>query len=157
MSTSRQDAWTKEEDTLLAETVLTYIRDGRTQLEAFKEVARRLVRTPAACGFRWNASVRKVYESAVEQAKKDRKKIPVTSMSFNNDQSNEQITLEAAISLLEKVKGNVTQLDQSVLIDHEKYEHVVNENERLRDQLNAYQKVIKEIKNIIDGIQEVRH
>src|SRR5690625_310927 len=61
MNTTRQDAWTKDEDTLLAEVVLRYIREGRTQLEAFKEVAKRLSRTSAACGFRWNATIRKQY------------------------------------------------------------------------------------------------
>lgn len=59
MYVTRQDAWTEEEDKILAETVLRYIRDGKTQLEAFKMVAEHLSRTSAACGFRWNATLRK--------------------------------------------------------------------------------------------------
>ncbi|WBL13942.1 RsfA family transcriptional regulator [Sutcliffiella sp. NC1] len=69
----RQDAWSHEEDLLLAETVLRYIRDGGTQLGAFEEVGDKLNRTSAACGFRWNAEVRKKYEHAVAVAKKQRK------------------------------------------------------------------------------------
>src|SRR5699024_1558572 len=70
---TRQDAWTEYEHTLLAEIVLRHIREGKTQLEAFKEVAEKLSRTSAACGFRWNAAIRKRYEDAIELAKKERK------------------------------------------------------------------------------------
>ncbi|NSL50182.1 RsfA family transcriptional regulator [Calidifontibacillus erzurumensis] len=69
----RQDAWSHEEDLLLAETVLRHIREGSTQLKAFEEVGDKLNRTAAACGFRWNAEVRKKYNKAMELAKKQRK------------------------------------------------------------------------------------
>lgn len=73
MTKVRQDAWSHEDDLLLAETVLRHIREGSTQLEAFEEVGDNLNRTGAACGFRWNAIVRKKYEQAIEIAKKQRK------------------------------------------------------------------------------------
>lgn len=69
----RQDAWTEEDDLLLAETVLRHVREGSTQLNAFEEVGDKLNRTSAACGFRWNAVVRHRYEKALELAKKQRK------------------------------------------------------------------------------------
>ncbi|WNS75324.1 RsfA family transcriptional regulator [Bacillus sp. DTU_2020_1000418_1_SI_GHA_SEK_038] len=69
----RQDAWTEENDLLLAETVLRHVREGSTQLNAFEEVGDRLDRTSAACGFRWNAVVRHQYEKALQLAKKQRK------------------------------------------------------------------------------------
>jgi prespore-specific regulator len=69
----RQDAWTHEDDLLLAETVLRHIREGGTQLAAFEEVGDKLNRTAAACGFRWNAEVRKRYVQDIELAKKQRK------------------------------------------------------------------------------------
>jgi len=73
MAKVRQDAWSHEDDLLLAETVLRHIRQGSTQLNAFEEVGDRLNRTSAACGFRWNAEVRQSYEQAVEIAKRQRK------------------------------------------------------------------------------------
>jgi len=73
MTKVRQDAWSHEDDLLLAETVLRHIREGSTQLDAFEEVGDRLNRTGAACGFRWNAIVRRKYEQAIEIAKKQRK------------------------------------------------------------------------------------
>ena len=69
----RQDAWTDEDDLLLAETVLRHVREGSTQLNAFEEVGDKLDRTSAACGFRWNAVVRHRYEKALQLAKKQRK------------------------------------------------------------------------------------
>lgn len=73
MTAMRQDAWTKDEDLLLAEVVLRHIREGSTQLKAFEEVGKKLNRTAAACGFRWNSTVRKQYQSGIELAKRQRK------------------------------------------------------------------------------------
>ncbi|HEX6922381.1 MAG TPA: RsfA family transcriptional regulator [Bacillales bacterium] len=73
MAKIRQDAWSKENDLLLADTVLRHIREGSTQLRAFEEVGDKLNRTSAACGFRWNAIVRDQYNQAIEIAKKQRK------------------------------------------------------------------------------------
>ncbi|UOF89132.1 RsfA family transcriptional regulator [Fodinisporobacter ferrooxydans] len=73
MKTVRQDAWAEEDDLLLAEIILRHIREGSTQLLAFEEVGERLGRTAAACGYRWNACVRKQYAAAIEIAKAQRK------------------------------------------------------------------------------------
>ncbi|OEH93939.1 RsfA family transcriptional regulator [Bacillus solimangrovi] len=73
MNVARQDAWSEDEDILLAEVVLRHIREGGTQLAAFEEVGTRLSRTAAACGFRWNSTVRKQFESAITLAKEQRK------------------------------------------------------------------------------------
>lgn len=73
MPSTRQDAWTADEDILLAETVLRHIREGSTQLKAFEEVGTELSRTAAACGFRWNSYVRKQYQAGIELAKQQRK------------------------------------------------------------------------------------
>lgn len=70
---SRQDAWLQENDELLAEAVIRHVKEGSTQLNAFEEVGDLLNRTAAACGFRWNAVVRKLHEEQLAQAKKERK------------------------------------------------------------------------------------
>ncbi|RUL53123.1 MULTISPECIES: RsfA family transcriptional regulator [Lysinibacillus] len=69
----RQDAWLKENDELLAEAVIRHVKEGSTQLNAFEEAGDALNRTAAACGFRWNAVVRRLYEKELAQAKKERK------------------------------------------------------------------------------------
>ncbi|WLD92202.1 RsfA family transcriptional regulator [Alkalihalobacillus sp. AL-G] len=73
MTNIRQDAWSEEDDLLLAETVLRHVREGSTQLLAFEEVGDKLDRTSAAVGFRWNAIVRKKYEQALKIARRQRK------------------------------------------------------------------------------------
>lgn len=70
----RQDAWTTEDDEILADIVLKHIKQGSTQLAGFNEASRRLGRTAAACGFRWNACVRKQQRQIIEIAKEERKK-----------------------------------------------------------------------------------
>ncbi|MDQ0339204.1 prespore-specific regulator [Caldalkalibacillus uzonensis] len=79
MVAQRQDAWTEEDDLILAEVTLRHIREGSTQLAAFEEVGQRLGRTPAACGFRWNSLVRKKYESAIQIAKAQRNQLKARS------------------------------------------------------------------------------
>ena len=74
MTAVRQDAWSPDDDLILAEVTLRHIRDGGTQLGAFEEVGERIARTPAACGFRWNSCVRKRYEDAIQNAKQQRQK-----------------------------------------------------------------------------------
>ncbi|MDF2606665.1 MAG: hypothetical protein K0S34_860 [Bacillales bacterium] len=73
MAITRQDAWTDEEDKLLANTVIQFILEGGTQLSAFEVVGKKLSRTSAACGFRWNSAVRKNYINDIEAAKKKKK------------------------------------------------------------------------------------
>jgi len=70
---NRHDAWTQEEDRLLAKTVVNHIKDGSTQTAAFNEISDKINRTPAACSYRWNAEVRKEYVNDIELAKKKHK------------------------------------------------------------------------------------
>ncbi|KAF9128215.1 hypothetical protein BGX30_014416 [Mortierella sp. GBA39] len=74
MTAVRQDAWSSEDDLILAEVTLRHIREGSTQLAAFEEVGEKIGRTAAACGFRWNSCVRKKYEEAISLAKTQRQK-----------------------------------------------------------------------------------
>jgi len=74
MAAIRQDAWSADDDLILAEITLRHIREGSTQLAAFEEVGQRIARTAAACGFRWNSCVRKRYDDAISISKQQRQK-----------------------------------------------------------------------------------
>src|SRR5699024_542127 len=139
MKVTRQDAWAEDEDILLAETILRYIRQGKTQLDAFKEVAKNLPTTPAACGFRWNSTIRKQYTDAINQAKKERKNgyFMKNKKSWNNDFQKE---VKEAISILSKVK----QLsDSHSHIFKKEYDQLLDtleeENIRLKKKLKRYE------------------
>ena len=153
MKANRQDAWTKEEDQLLADTVIDYIKKGHTQLESFKYVADQLNRTPAACGFRWNATIRKRYTKAIEAAKQARKQFQYDggdqqsqSIQLNESKS----TLDQAIHWLEKLKKEST-VDSSKS-DQQLNRRLLLENERLHQELAVYETLIKNIKKLIDDI-----
>lgn len=84
---NRKDNWSNEDDQFLANTVLDYIRNGKTQLQAFTDVGVILKRTAAACGFRWNDTVRHRYSEAIARAKKEKhikKANPKRSNQNNN-------------------------------------------------------------------------
>lgn len=68
----RCDAWLDTEDRFVAKIVISYIRTGKTQLEAFDIAGEQIGRTASAVAFRWNSTLRKKYEKEVNAAKKER-------------------------------------------------------------------------------------
>ncbi|WP_078413485.1 RsfA family transcriptional regulator [Priestia abyssalis] len=152
MTSSRQDAWTQDEDLLLAEVVLRHIREGGTQLAAFEEVGKTLSRTAAACGFRWNSYVRKQYKAGIELAKKQRKelKAQLTLKEVSKGQAqkvnygentvvHEYFTLGNIIQFLQKLErsqydsGNLVEQNQDL---QQKIEFLESQVERLEREKN---------------------
>ncbi|MFS0861376.1 sporulation-specific transcriptional regulator GerR [Fredinandcohnia sp. 179-A 10B2 NHS] len=147
MTTTRQDAWTQDEDLLLAEVVLRHIREGGTQLGAFEEVGRTLSRTAAACGFRWNSYVRKQYKTAIELAKKQRKELKKQAHSevstyehveaepqSQGAVNNQELTLKDVIQFLGEYEKQENQLH-----------NIINENKTLTIQVDRLQEQIEEL------------
>lgn len=157
MNATRQDAWTEDEDVILADTVLRYIREGKTQLEAFKEVAKQLSRTSAACGFRWNATIRKQYQEEIQRAKEERKlggrKVFWTEEGLKLDQ--EKNTIESAIMLLEKMKSNFAEHQDMAKKEQEKLlKKLEEENKKLKMQLQRYENAWEEMGNLWKWIKD---
>jgi len=171
----RQDAWSHEDDLLLAETVLRHVREGSTQLNAFDEVGDKLNRTSAACGFRWNAEVRRKYDNAVDLAKRQRKERkralaaqtpketkPVISLPpvyETNDNSSENaslaieeqpITMDAVIRFLKDLKKDYHASNQSKITLEEKQ----NENTMLREHVGELEKQLAKTEKQLATIQE---
>lgn len=143
MAVHRQDAWTEDEDLILAEIVLKHIREGSTQLSAFKEVGERLGRTAAACGFRWNSTVRKKYEESIALAKEQRKTYQNESgVSFTMlSELDKNMNLKDVISFLQKLETD------------EKSTHALEqENFKLRQELEEtkkeYESKLKELTEV---------
>ncbi|MBM7645867.1 prespore-specific regulator [Scopulibacillus daqui] len=175
MTKVRQDAWSHEDDLLLAETVLRHIREGSTQLDAFEEVGDKLNRTGAACGFRWNAIVRKKYEQAIEIAKKQRKQrkraeqqrvrnwqkpqmgTTMVHPSADFDSSlpaspsqTKPLTLDDVISFLENLQ-NHDRTNQKVIKENERLRQ---ENEELRSKVNELEKQLDKLEKNHKIIEE---
>ncbi len=167
MTTLRQDAWTQDEDLLLAEVVLRHIRDGSTQLAAFEEVGKKLSRTAAACGFRWNSAVRKQYKSAIEIAKKQRKgdkavetpKAVLETVEKNSkskeekveqtEQKNESkslVSFDSIIDFLSSVESTVKNSD-----------NLREENETLKNKISELEKEKNDLLGKVEKLTENYH
>ncbi len=162
MATIRQDAWTADDDLILAEVTLRHIREGSTQLRAFEEVGERIGRTAAACGFRWNSFVRKKYEAAIAIAKaqrqkrtqQPRKQTANTALAMENGQdsvrhesvSEESISIDAVIRFLRQWKQTyqdmsrqIKTLEKELRETEEQLAAVKKEKEELEKQVNSVQ------------------
>ncbi len=168
MSAVRQDAWSTDDDLILAEVTLRHIREGSTQLAAFEEVGERIGRTAAACGFRWNSCVRKKYDAAIQIAKAQRQKrnqmkkqtapsdtdiatIAVMERSEENGTRQEtlseaSISIDAVIRFLRQWKGTYQELQRQIknlekeLVDREEeLARLQKENERLQKEVSEVQ------------------
>ncbi|MGP7818864.1 RsfA family transcriptional regulator [Niallia sp. 01092] len=161
MTTTRQDAWSKDEDILLAEVVLRLIREGGTQLQAFEEVGKLLSRTSAACGFRWNSFVRKQYKSGIELAKKQRKQLKKTSVLA------EAVETELTASISVQQREGTNNFEEVLLYLKEVYtkamkweEHNGDQSETKEKTIALEEKVIKltaentKLQNELKGIEE---
>ncbi|WP_410993474.1 RsfA family transcriptional regulator [Bacillus cereus] len=146
MVISRQDSWTDDNDLLLASTVLQNIRNGDTQLAAFKEVAKLLARTPAACGFRWNSYVRKQYQEEIQLAKQDRKMGNNILLSpLEKEKNSLSITLDDIILFLQNYKdvNELTKLQNQI-------EDLETENQSLLQRITMYEEEYRMLLNHID-------
>lgn len=145
MPTNRQDAWSEDEDLLLAEVVLRHIREGGTQLQAFEEVGRQLSRTAAACGFRWNSYVRKQYKSGIELAKKQRKE------QRNQVKADAEIVEEQVRQDSESVPVKSSKSDQKIITFDELVSYLkvlyqrIEESKGQQNEVKEYENKIKEL------------
>ncbi|WP_240416989.1 RsfA family transcriptional regulator [Paenibacillus periandrae] len=166
MTAIRQDAWSEEDDLILAEVTLRHIREGSTQLSAFEEVGEKIGRTPAACGFRWNSYVRKNYEQAIQISKTQRQKrnqfkkhTAYASVSSSNTailehgearRSNEpfteeSISMDAVIRFLRQWKGSYQEMSRHIRhLEKELYEKQ-DELDRLRRDNDVLNKQVNEV------------
>ncbi|MDZ5479610.1 RsfA family transcriptional regulator [Bacillus thuringiensis] len=146
MVISRQDSWTNDNDLILASTVLQNIRNGGTQLAAFKEVAKLLNRTPAACGFRWNSYVKKQYQEEIQQAKQNREVGNNISPSQQKKETNSlSMTLDDIILFLQNYKKTYefTNLQSQI-------KHLETENQSLLQRVTMYEEEYRMLLNHID-------
>lgn len=182
MSPTRQDAWSQDEDLLLAEVVLRHIREGGTQLQAFEEVGKQLSRTSAACGFRWNSFVRKQYKTGIELAKKQRKELKKHTLFTEdvdvlklasledaelvfNEKQDEAISFQSVIQFLEqlyKKAESTTNMEEDREKTFEKIKelekktfYLAAENEKLSKNLKAIEEDYRSLIEIMERARKM--
>jgi RsfA family transcription factor len=127
----RIDNWKSCEDKHLARTVLSFVREGKTQLQAFEHCAEKLDRSSAACGYRWNNEVRKKYEKKLRRARKEwrqkKKGLPI------QEQLAEEVKEVPKAVVVEPEQNHVEWLTTGQMIDRLKAGEVAESN------FNGYQ------------------
>lgn len=183
MVASRQDAWTEDDDLVLAEVTLRHIREGGTQLAAFEEVGQRLGRTAAACGFRWNSCVRKRYDAAISIAKSQRQQlkklgrvaapdleevqtVPVPlkpplkqTVGVASSASDEEQQIESVIRMLVNQKDllrRVKQLEQELEGKELKIKELTESLERAKKELEQVQDVGEDYRALVQIMDRAR-
>jgi len=80
----KNKSWSNAEDTLLKDCILENVRNGKTQLIAFEEVAEQTGRSAGSVGFRWNSTLRQRYSEELKKANKNSKtkKVKTTPSSI---------------------------------------------------------------------------
>ncbi|WP_108669798.1 RsfA family transcriptional regulator [Peribacillus acanthi] len=150
MSMTRQDAWSQDEDLLLAEVVLRHIREGSTQLTAFEEVGKQLSRTSAACGFRWNSFVRKQYKSGIELAKKQRKEYKKKAYQKTQLHGKEEVAKEVVVQVDHTLNQTPSSSPtdslnlQNIVTYLNSFESLVSQKDQEKDKLQKELKILKE-------------
>lgn len=178
MTAVRQDAWSPDDDLILAEVTLRHIREGGTQLKAFEEVGERIGRTAAACGFRWNSCVRKRYEEAIRLAKAERHKRgkkgngqasgpAQDGVRAGAAGSEEDLSIDRIIRFLRQWKSiqadlqrKIRQLEKELKEKQEELEALKSENEALKNQVrdaqSDYQVINEDYKALIQIMDRAR-
>jgi prespore-specific regulator len=149
MSAIRQDAWSDDDDLILAEVTLRHIREGSTQLSAFEEVGERIGRTAAACGFRWNSYVRKKYEAAIQIAKAQRQKR--TQIRKGATASVSVLSAVSSSSLLEAGEASLGARSDAYSDDSISIDAVIR---FLRQWKNTYQDMTRHIRQLERELQD---
>lgn len=143
----REDAWMENHDLTLAKTVISHIKNGSTQLEAFEESASRLNRSAAACGFRWNKELRKKYETEINDAKLYRK-IQKDPKRKDNVTDSGVLSFEDE-NILPKYDEAFSQIIKIAKDQAQKFEKLKIENSKLRLEINE----LKNQKNNFETIK----
>ncbi|MBB6449397.1 prespore-specific regulator [Geomicrobium halophilum] len=165
MNAGRQDAWTEEEDLMLAEIVLKNIREGKTQLKAFEEVGNKLERTSAACGFRWNATIRKKYDDAVKLAKQQKKENidveedgneiaakPSSSFALQPIREQDLRLSDVIVYLkgLEKSETDVREMKEALAKEREEKNELISRVQQLQKELENLQHDYQSFLSLLD-------
>lgn len=135
----KQGNWTKEEDQILAEIILSHVSQDSTQLKGFNEVSEQLNRTSAACAYRWNSVVRKQYLKELTEAKKSK-------LNKENDyKKQEEHTFDKLINQLKSLYEESLERYDSETNKEEVIGELRMENKRLNKELSYYKKKIDKV------------
>lgn len=167
--------WTRDEDLILAETVLRHVREGSTALAAFEEVGTKLNRKASTVGFRWNGVVINEFKTALEMSKRQGYKVKREKQvqAAKQRESEEQPKVQLMMPVYEiksdytEVAGKVENLDYEKVIQflttRSKAESdlatenakLKKENKELQEKLKQYEEMERNYNQIMNMVKTV--
>lgn len=137
------DIWNGDDDALLAETVLRFVREGKTVIEACREMEAKTEgkRTTSASKFRWFTKLVDQYRAGYELAKTEGAKVKkANKKKVNKGERFEEIVKEVFDQ--EQVTEKIIDPDDFIILAKKFKEQ---QSVQVKD-LNKYEKEIKELK-----------
>lgn len=135
---SRKVSWSEKEDQLLVDKVIQYTKEGKSQLKAFKAAAEEINRTPAACGYRWNAKLRSDFQEELEKTRQNED----SGLSINQSPVQNKETHTETENPLQLAQQYLKCLDDYHIDSFErirKLSDLKQENEQLKKQLAYFE------------------
>lgn len=169
------NGWTTEEDEILLSIVLNHLQEGSTLTKAYIEVSEELsIRTPEACGFRYNTVLSKQHADKVIEAKRlglaKKKRAQIERRTASKAERKQEVNLPSVqVEPVEKVEvvdkvptldsimrdiQRISNIDKVEKLQEEnkdlKQENITlkEQNELLRAQLDQIGQVFKQVKQI---------
>lgn len=155
------DIWTGDDDVLLAETVLRFVREGKTVMDACREMESLTEgrRTASASKFRWFTKLVDQYQGGYEIAKQEGKKAKEAkkrkvnkgerfeeifeSVLNKSDEIEKQIDPDDFIVLAKKFKEQQNKKKQEVSSHEKEMKQLRRDNEKLGKELEEAKKEVE--------------
>ncbi|ADU31918.1 hypothetical protein [Evansella cellulosilytica] len=162
MTKERKDSWNEQEQIELANIVLHHLQNGSTQLAAFEEAGKKLNRTAAACGYRWNTTLRNDYKNELKKLKGGNNKTVNSSKKQNKNKvkaapktkekpvnKNKNIHIDKLT--IKEVLLALQQLDSELTIEELKQlrtenDLLVEENEKLKEEIRSVYLILDRVR-----------
>ncbi|MFB8425182.1 hypothetical protein ACFC4S_24490 [Priestia megaterium] len=157
----KNKSWSNAEDTLLKDCILENVRNGKTQLIAFEEVAEQTGRSAGSVGFRWNSTLRQRYSEELKKAKeeaknKKTKNVPssIQDSTKKNKSTNAPTPSLTTIDDPFKEDGGITYDDVISFLKNkkkadDKYSQLKDEHTALQEEYNSLKEDFDEVRRLV--------
>ncbi|MDU9693246.1 hypothetical protein O0Q50_18890 [Priestia aryabhattai] len=162
----KNKSWSEAEDILLKDCVLENVRNGKTQLIAFEEVAEQTGRSAGSVGFRWNSTLRQQYSDDLKKAKEEAKnknsktkKVKTTPSSIQGSTKKNKSAIAPTPSLTTiddpfKEDGGITYEDVISFLRNKKkaddeYSQLKDEHTALQEEYNSLKEDFEEVRRLV--------
>lgn len=162
----KNKSWSEAEDTLLKDCILENVRNGKTQLIAFEEVAEQTGRSAGSVGFRWNSTLRQRYSEELKKAKEEAKSknvktktTPPSDQASTRKNSSTNAPTPSLTSIDDPFKedGGITYDDVIAFLKNkkkteDKYNKLKDEHTTLQEEHKSLKENFEEVRRLVSKL-----